>query len=48
MSLSDRAAVARGLGLDPDVSAEMQRAYRQINGLKEAVSRWQAARETST
>lgn len=48
MSLADRAAVARGLGLDPEVSAQMQRAYRQINGLKDAVASWQAERETTS
>jgi hypothetical protein len=42
MSLADRRDVALGLGLDPDESAQMQRAYRQITALKSAVSEWRA------
>lgn len=41
VSLSDRAEVARRLGLDPSDSAQMQRAYRAINALKQAVMGWQ-------
>ncbi len=44
MSLADRQAVARALGLDPQASDQMQRAYRQINALKSAVAQWRAAR----
>ena len=40
MSLADRRDVAIALGLDPDESAQMQRAYRQITALKSAVSEW--------
>ena len=43
-SLSDRRGVALALGLDPNESAQMQKAYRQINALKDAVSRWREAR----
>jgi hypothetical protein len=40
LSLSDRADAARCLGLDPGDSAQMQRAYRSINRLKQAVLEW--------
>lgn len=43
LSLADRSEVARQLGLDPNDSAQMQRAYRAINGLKQAVEGWQRA-----
>ena len=42
MSLADRRDVALGLGLDPNDSAQMQRAYRQINSLQLAVGEWHA------
>lgn len=45
LSLSDRADAARGMGLDPEDSAQMQRAYRAINALKKAVLRWRDAGE---
>ncbi|MGI9334990.1 MAG: hypothetical protein ACR2RL_17730 [Gammaproteobacteria bacterium] len=41
LSLSERRDVAEALGLDPGVSADMQRAYRQINALQAAVRDWQ-------
>lgn len=44
LSLSDRADAARSLGLDPGDSAQMQRAYRSINRLKQAVLDWQRQR----
>ena len=42
LSLTERRDVAKALGLDPSVSADMQRAYRQINALQAAVRDWQA------
>lgn len=44
-SLADRRDVALGLGLDPDESAQMQRAYRQIAALKAAVGEWRTQRD---
>ncbi len=43
-SLADRREVAIALGADPEVSAQMQRVYRQINALRDAVSEWQQGR----
>jgi len=43
-SLADRREVARALGLDPDVPAQMQQVYRRINALQDAVAHWRRAR----
>ena len=42
LKLTHRKEVAVALGLDPAVSADMQRAYRQINALQSAVREWQS------